>query len=131
MGGEHCQLFQSSYYFPKSRLLLTLHADDIILSGPEQAHEAFWAELQSHLEIEPPTLVDRVLGRKHLFERTEEGCIMRRDMTDYAANACSLYEELSVAFLSLLPLHLCQMVASWQPTGKQKVPFRQGRPEYS
>ena len=95
MGGEHCELFQSSYYFPKSRVLLTLYVDDIILSGPEQAHEAFWAELQSHLEIEPPTLVDRVLGRKHLFERTEEGCIMRHDMTDYAANACSLYEELS------------------------------------
>ena len=80
MGGEHCELFQSSYYFPKSRLLLTHYVDDIILSGPEHAHDAFWAELQSHFEIEPPTWVDRVLYRKEAsFERTQNGSVMRHD----------------------------------------------------
>ncbi|CAE7545185.1 RE1 [Symbiodinium sp. CCMP2592] len=94
MGGKHCELFQSSYWFADSKLLLTLYVDDIILSGPEGAHDAFWSELQTHLEIEPPTPVDRVLGRKHLFEKTALGSKMRHNMSDYAANACSLYEEL-------------------------------------
>ena len=95
MGGKHCDLFQSSYWFAESKLLLTLYVDDILLSGPASAHDAFWSEIQKHLEIEAPTPVDRVLGRKHLLEKTASGSKMRHDMSDYAANACSLYEELS------------------------------------
>ena len=33
MGGEHSELFQSSFWFPKTRQLLTLYVDDIVLSG--------------------------------------------------------------------------------------------------
>ena len=95
LGGEHSSLFQSSYFFKKTGLLLTLYVDDIVLSGPECAHDAFWAEVQSHLEIEPPSPVDRVLGRKHLIERNQSGTTMRYDMSDYCANACRLYEDLS------------------------------------
>ena len=94
LGGQHSDLFQSSYFFKDSKLLLTLYVDDIVLSGPAHAQPEFWEKLQRHLEIEEPSPVDRMLGRKHIFEHGET-TTMRHDMADYCANACSLYEELS------------------------------------
>ncbi|CAE7029195.1 GIP [Symbiodinium natans] len=94
MGGEHSELFQSSFWFPKTRQLLTLYVDDIVLSGPKDTQAAFWEELQKHLDIEPPSEVDRVLGRKHVYQR-EGNTVMTYDMSDYCRNACDLYEQLS------------------------------------
>ena len=51
--------------------------------------------LQKHIEIENPTPVDRVLGRRHIITRDERGASMKLDMSDFAANACTAYEELS------------------------------------
>ena len=67
VGGQHLDMFQSSYWFPERKLLMTLYVDDMVLSGPPQEMQSFSAELEKHLEIEPPTDVDRVLGRKHCF----------------------------------------------------------------
>ena len=92
----HCtDTFQSTYYIKESRLLLTLYVDDIVLSGPEENHQDFWKMLQKHTEIEDPTPVDRVLGRRHLITRDEKGASMKLDMSDFVANACAAYEELS------------------------------------
>ena len=96
IGAVHCaDTFQSTYYIKESRLLLTLYVDDIVLSGPEENHQDFWKMLQKHTEIEDPTPVDRVLGRRHLITRDEKGASMKLDMSDFAANACTAYEELS------------------------------------
>ena len=94
MGGEHSELFQSSFWFPKTRQLLTLYVDDIVLSGLRDTQPAFWEELQRHLDIEPPSEVDRVLGRKHVYQR-EGNTVMTHDMSDYCRNACDFYEQLS------------------------------------
>ena len=96
IGAVHCaDTFQSTYYIKESRLLLTLYVDDILLSGPEENHQDCWKMLQKHTEIEDPTPVDRVLGRRHLITRDEKGASMKLDMSDFAANACTAYEELS------------------------------------
>ena len=68
-------------------MLLTLYADDILLSGLEESHQDFWKMLQKHIEIEDPTPVDRVLGRRHLITRDERGASMKLDMSDFAAIA--------------------------------------------
>jgi hypothetical protein len=95
MGGEHSESFQSSYWFKGSKLLLTLYVDDMVLSGPASAHGAFWRELEKHLEIEPPTPVDRVLGRKHIRETKDGTTTVEYDMQDFCANACDLFESLT------------------------------------
>ena len=66
----------------------------IVLSGPRGSQPAFWEELQRHLEIEPPSEVDRVLGRRHVYQRGTS-TVMTYDMSDYCRNACDLYEQLS------------------------------------
>ena len=60
---------QSTYYIKEFQLLLTLYVDDILLSGPKESHQKFWEMLQKHIEIEDPTSVDRVLGRRHIITR--------------------------------------------------------------
>ena len=69
--------------------------DDILLSGPKESHQKFWEMLQKHSEIEDPTPVGRVFGRRHIITRDEHGASMKLDMSDFAANACTAYEELS------------------------------------
>ena len=78
MGDEHAELFQSWFWFAKARQLLTLYVDDIVLTGRENSQVEFWAELQKHLDIEPPTEVDRVLGRKHVIQREGSNALCSR-----------------------------------------------------
>ena len=37
--------------------------DDLTLSGPRAEHKAFWDELTALVDLEPPELLLRVLGR--------------------------------------------------------------------
>ena len=71
--------------------------DDVVLSGPTKNHQWFWDEFQKHFEIDPPSPVDRALGRKHLIKKDAQGTSLRMDtsMADFAQNACRTYEELS------------------------------------
>ena len=93
---EHlADFFQSTYFIKEKQLLITLYVDDVVLSGPTKNHKWFWDELQKHIEIDPPSPVDRVLGRKHLIKRDNQGTSLRMDMADFAQNACRTYEELS------------------------------------
>ena len=55
------QIYETRY-----KLLLTVYVDDLLLSGPEGAHEAFWKLLGSKVKIGDPELLDRFLGRKHV-----------------------------------------------------------------
>ena len=70
MGGKLDNDHQSNYIF-ENGLLLTLYVDDVLLSGPESLHSAFWEELQKHIAIEEPAPVDRCLGRKN-WEKNRE-----------------------------------------------------------
>ncbi|CAE7259976.1 unnamed protein product [Symbiodinium sp. CCMP2592] len=76
-------------------LLLSLYVDDILLSGPAKNHARFWDLLQKHLEIEEPSPVDRVLGRKHLLSHDADSTTLQHDMSDFCQNCCELYEQLS------------------------------------
>ena len=94
----HLDDFQSSYWFPKEKLLMTLYVDDMLLSGPQEAHEGFWRELAKHLEFDEPTPVDRILGRtgrKHEANRNEEGTTIRCSLADFAKSECEAYEALA------------------------------------
>ena len=95
MGGVHMTGFQSSYWFEKSKLLLTLYVDDMILSGPSTSHKSFWDELQKHLEIEEPTKVERILGRKQEMFSDEKGSYVAMSMEDFLESSCEAYENLS------------------------------------
>ena len=52
-------------------MLLTIYVDDLLLSGPEANHEAFWIEIGKDVNIEPPEDLDRYLGRYHKFEEVK------------------------------------------------------------
>ena len=58
----------STFWFPQSKLLLTVYVDDLVLSGPEREHETFWKALASKVVIDPPEDLDRYLGRHHDFQ---------------------------------------------------------------
>ena len=95
LGGRHVDNQQSTYWFEDQRLLLSLYVDDIVLSGPSDKHAQFWDLLQKHLEIEEPSPVDRVLGRKHLLSHDADSTTLQHDMSDFCQNCCELYEQLS------------------------------------
>ena len=45
----------------------TTYVDDLTLSGPADAHEAFWAKLTKMINVAPPKPIFRVLGHNHVF----------------------------------------------------------------
>ena len=47
--------------------MLSTYVDDLTLSGPADAHEAFWEKLTKLINVEPPKPIFRVLGRNHVF----------------------------------------------------------------
>ena len=94
MGGSPDQDNQSNWTFGNG-LLLTLYVDDVLLSGPSHLHAEFWKTLSGHLEIEPPTEVDRCLGRKHIFHHNEDSTEVEFDMVDFIQSSCDFYVELA------------------------------------
>ena len=67
LDGEKVPDHPSLFWFPKSRLLLTVYVDDLLLSGPTDAHDPFWAELQKHVKLDSVGPLDRFLGRNHVL----------------------------------------------------------------
>jgi hypothetical protein len=68
LGGEPIQAHPSSFFFKKTKLLLTVYVDDLLLSGPSGEHTKFWKSLSTGVKavhIEDPTDLDRFLGRGH------------------------------------------------------------------
>ena len=41
-------------------LMLSTYVDDLTLSGPADAHEAFWEKLTKMINVEPPRPIFRV-----------------------------------------------------------------------
>jgi len=68
-GGEAVEGHPSSFWFASERLLLTVYVDDLLLSGPEENHDAFWQRLRhgpAPIDIEDPEPLGRFLGRDHV-----------------------------------------------------------------
>ena len=67
-GGEPIEGHPSSYWFPQSKLLLTVYVDDLLLAGPTEAHDNFWKMLRygpQPISPEDPEDLSRFLGRDH------------------------------------------------------------------
>ena len=95
MSGELTPEFPSSYFFPKTRLLLTVYVDDFTLSGPAEHHAAFWKRLRRDVELEKEAGLERVLGRHHDVLTIENREHIAFNMEDYSVQACELYQQLS------------------------------------
>ena len=97
IGALHCaDTFQSTCYVKEFQLYTVDFVRRRHLTEWTQRESSKILEmLQKHIEIEDPTPVDRVLGRRHLITRDERGASMKLDMSDFAANASTAYEELS------------------------------------
>ena len=67
MGGQGLPAHPSCYFFPSDRLLLIVYVDDLMLSGPAEHHQAFWAALAREVSLEAPEDLDQFLGRHHYF----------------------------------------------------------------
>ena len=67
LGGRAIPSHPSAFWIEGSRLILTIYVDDLMLSGPVAAHEAFWSELMKDVLIDPPEPLERFLGRNNLF----------------------------------------------------------------
>ena len=87
--------FQSNFWIPKYKLLLSLYVDDVVVSGPSSQHKPFWDEMQCHLELDEPAEVSRILGREHSISRSKEGTTCAFEMTEFIDNCCELCEALS------------------------------------
>ena len=94
MGGYEVPEHPSTFCFKSSRLLLTVYVDDLMVSGPTASHEPFWAELKKKVDLGEVTPVDRFLGRHHQFFELGKLRCVSYDMTDYAKQACDLYQSL-------------------------------------
>ena len=66
LGGEKIPDHPSLFWFPTTRLLLTVYVDDLLLSGPTDAHDQFWENLKEHVNIDSVGPLDRFLGRNHV-----------------------------------------------------------------
>ena len=69
VGGHKVPDHPSLFWFPETRLFLTVYVDDLLLSGPDQYHDAFWEELKKHVNIDSVGPLDRFLGRNHIVSR--------------------------------------------------------------
>lgn len=65
--------------------------DDLTLSGQCQNHRKFWEILRRKVQLEDPSPLAKVLGRRHL--QIKEGLALTS--ADLARQCVSLYEELS------------------------------------
>ena len=71
LGGAAVPSHPSCYFFSKTRLLLVVYVDDLLLSGPADEHERFWKSLRAEVDTEAPEDLDRYLGRHHSFEECQ------------------------------------------------------------
>ena len=67
LGGEEIPEFPGNFFFKGVGLMLSTYVDDLTLSGPADAHEAFGEKLTKLINVEPPEPIFRVLGRHHVF----------------------------------------------------------------
>ena len=99
LGGEPIDEHPGSFWFPKTRLLLTTYVDDFLLSGPEEHHDDLWQRLgdvkNGGIKIEDIGDLSRFLGRHHevvIIEGKGDGVAF--NMRDYVKAACERYTSI-------------------------------------
>ena len=97
MEGEPVPEFPSSYFFRKTKLLLTVYVDDFTLSGPSEHHPEFWRRLRQDVELEAETGLERILGRFHEEVTLENRAYLAFNMEEDAQQACKLYSTVQEA----------------------------------
>ena len=96
MGGKPVPSHPSSFWFPKETLLLTVYVDDLLLSGPEKAHDAFWKRLGADVDLDPYEPLNRFIGRDHqVLDKTAKGTTLGFNMTEFAQQAVDQYSKLT------------------------------------
>ena len=68
LGGAPIKGHPSCFWIAPTKLFLIVYVDDLLLSGPSEAHKGFWDKLSKEVNIEPPESIDRYLGRHHTYE---------------------------------------------------------------
>ena len=84
--GRESASFPSNFWIESSRLLVALYVDDFLLSGPTKERQKFWQVLQSKLDIEEPSPIDKVLGRKRVVKREGNSLVYLRASNFVLAN---------------------------------------------
>ena len=69
LGGTPVPDHPSLFHFSDTGLLLTVYVDDLLVSGPAVAHQAFWDKLRKQVDVDEVTSLDRFLGRHHKFRQ--------------------------------------------------------------
>ena len=108
LGGEEVPEYPGNFWFPKTKLLLSTYVDDLTLSGPAEAHDKFWKQLTSQVDVEPPEPIYRILGRNHIYRKLSDSegstkCAalgaqdnaLILDMHDYAIQTVDLYKSIT------------------------------------
>ena len=108
LGGEEVPEYPGNFWFPKTKLLLSTYVDDLTLSGPAGAHDKFWKQLTSQVDVEPPEPIYRILGRNHIYRKLSDSegstkCAalgaqdnaLILDMHDYAIQTVDLYKSIT------------------------------------
>ena len=108
LGGEEVPEYPGNFWFPDTKLLLSTYVDDLTLSGPAEAHDKFWKQLTSQVDVEPPEPIYRILGRNHVVTKLpdspgsshcaalgaqEKALVL--DMHDYAHQTVDLYKSIT------------------------------------
>ena len=70
IGGQAITNHPSSFWFPETKMLLTVYVDDLLLSGPKGQHKQVWEALRKTIKLEDPEQLSRFLGRTHTVTRT-------------------------------------------------------------
>ena len=68
-GGKPVPNHPSTYWFEESRLMLSIYVDDLLLSGPSDAHANFGKQLRTGskaINTEDPEPLGTFIGRKHV-----------------------------------------------------------------
>ena len=97
----------STYWMTGSKLLLTVYVDDLMLSGPAEAHDGFWAELRKQVELEDVTGLERFLGRHHELSQEKGANTVAYDMSAYARQTVDMYVERTGAKMKRVATPFC------------------------
>ena len=72
-------------------MVLTVYVDDFILSGPGSGDE--WPSIREHVRTTEPTIVGRVLGVHHKFNKEGTRTHSEIDMVEYVQQSVAMYNN--------------------------------------
>ena len=65
IGGKDVPNHPSTFFFPETRVLLTVYVDDLLASGPKDNLAPFWKQIAKEIDLGEPEPINRFLGRNH------------------------------------------------------------------